>query len=317
MVIPYFHVYGLTVGLMMGTWMGALQILIPKYDADVVLDAIKELRPTFFPAVPTIYASLLKHPRLMESRPDLVQTYNSGSAPLPAAIREGFEEQTGATINEGYGLSEASPVTHSMPLLVGRRLGSVGVPLPDTLVKLVDLATGEREVAAGEAGELCVAGPQIMKGYWRQPEETARAIRLDAAGRRWLHTGDIARVDPDGFTHIVGRKKDVVIVDGFNVYPSEVENVLRMCPGVLEAAVVGVSDAYHGETVHAAVVVQEGSGASPERIRRYCGQHLAPYKVPATVTLRSALPRSPVGKVLYRVLRDDAREEGAGASVVR
>src|ERR1700730_1625937 len=221
LVIPFFHIYGFTVGLMVGLWRGAQQVLIPKYDVEAVLAAIRDYCPTYFPAVPTIYISLLNHPRAKEYGLDKVRAFNSGSAPLPVEVIEQFERITGGTLNEGYGLSEASPVTHSTPSLARRKPGSIGLPPPDTEMKIVDLETGLREVPVGEAGELCIAGPQVMKGYWRRPDETAIALRTDAAGRRWLYTGDVARMDGDGYTYIVQRKKDLIIVSGFNVYPSE------------------------------------------------------------------------------------------------
>ncbi len=306
LVIPYFHIYGLTVGLMMGTWMGALQILVPKYDVDAVLTAIRDFRPTYFPAVPTIYVSLLNHPQLHAYRPDRVRTFNSGSAPLPLEIIEKFERMTNVTLNEGYGLSEASPVTHSTASLALRKPGSIGLPMPDTDVKIVDLETGTRELPAGETGELCIAGPQIMKGYWNAPAETAAAVRLDAQGRRWLYTGDVARMDEDGYTYIVQRKKDMIIVDGFNVYPSEVEGVLYTHPDVREVAVIGVPHSYHGEVVKACIVLRAGANATPEDLREHCARSLASYKRPFELDIRASLPKSAVGKVLYRVLRDEA-----------
>ena len=308
MVIPYFHIYGLTVGLMMGTWMGALQILIPKYDVEAVLAAIRDFRPTYFPAVPTIYVSLLHHPRLKEFRPEGVKTYNSGSAPLPLEIIEKFERATGVTLNEGYGLSEASPVTHSTPSLGRRKPGSIGLPLPDTDVKIVDVDTGTRELRVGEAGELCISGPQVMRGYWNQPEDTALALRRHSDGRQWLHTGDVARLDEDGFTYIVQRKKDMIIVDGLKVYPSEVEGVLYAHPAVMEAAVVGVPHAYHGEVVKACVVLKASASATASELREHCARSLAAFKTPCEIDIRASLPKSTVGKVLYRSLREEARQ---------
>jgi long-chain acyl-CoA synthetase len=307
-VIPYFHIYGLTVGLMMGTWMGALQILVPKYDVEVVLAAIRDERPTYFPAVPTIYVSLLNHPRLLEFNPDGVKTYNSGSAPLPLEIIEKFERVTGVTLNEGYGLSEASPVTHSTASLAIRKPGSIGLPLPDTDIKIVDAETGTRDLPFGEVGELCVAGPQIMKGYWNQPAETAYALRADAGGRQWLYTGDVARMDEDGFTYIVQRKKDMIIVDGLKVFPSEVEGVLYTHPAVMEAAVVGVPHSYHGEVVRACVVLKAGAIATADELREHCAQSLAKFKTPCEINIRSSLPKSTVGKVLYRTLREEGQQ---------
>jgi len=305
LVIPYFHIYGLTVGMMKGVWVGALQVLIPKYDAEQVLQAIREFRPTYFPAVPTIFVSLLNHPRMRDYGLEKVRTFNTGAAPCPVEVIEQFERATGRTLNEGYGLSETSPVTHTTPQLGLRKPGSIGLPLPDTDIKVVDLEDGTRELAVGEAGELCISGPQVMKGYWNQPDESARVLRTDASGRIWFHTGDVARVDEDGFTTIVQRKKDMIIVDGFNVYPSEVEAVLYLHPAVRLAAVIGIPDSYHGEVVKAAVALKDGATVTADDLVAHCKTSLAPYKVPKQVEIRDTLPMSAVGKILYRVLRDE------------
>ncbi|OFW45491.1 MAG: hypothetical protein A3J29_20580 [Acidobacteria bacterium RIFCSPLOWO2_12_FULL_67_14b] len=306
LVIPYFHIYGLTVGLMLGVWLGARQIQIPKYDVEVVLAALRDYQPTYFPAVPTIFVSLLNHPRLREFHLDRVCTYNSGSAPLPVEVLEKFERAVNVTLNEGYGLSEASPVTHSTPHLSRRRPGSIGLPLPDTDLKIVDLDTGTREVAAGAEGELCISGPQVMKGYWNRPDETAIALRTDADGVVWLHTGDVARMDEDGYCYIVQRKKDMMIVDGFNVYPSEVEGALYKHPAVMEAAAIGVPHGYHGEVVKAVVVLKPNQAATVEELKAHCASCLAEFKRPRTIEIRASLPKSTVGKVLYTTLRAEA-----------
>ena len=305
MVIPYFHIYGFTVGLMKGTWVGALQVLIPKYDVEQVLAALRDYRPTYFPAVPTIFVSLLSHPRIKEFGLEHVRTFNSGAAPCPVEVIELFERTTGRTLNEGYGLSEASPVTHTTAQLGTRKPGTVGLPLPDTDIKIVDLESGTRELPLGTAGELCIAGPQVMKGYWNRPEETAYVLRTHADGRVWLHTGDIAVVDEDGFTSIVQRKKDMMIVDGFNVYPSEVEGVLYLHPAVRLAAAIGEPHAYHGEVVRAYVALKPGRSATAAELIAHCKTQLAPYKVPKEIESRDTLPMSAVGKILYRVLRDE------------
>lgn len=305
LVIPFFHIYGFTVGMITGTWLGVQQVLIPKYDVEALLIAIRDYRPNYFPAVPTIYISLLNHPQAKEYGIDKVRTFNSGSAPLPVEVIEQFERITGGTLNEGYGLSEASPVTHSTPSLGRRKPGSIGLPLPDTEMKIVDLETGTCEVAVGEEGELCIAGPQVMKGYWNQPDETAIALRTDAEGRTWLYTGDVARMDEDGYTYIVQRKKDMVIVSGFNVYPSEVEGVLYTHPAVIEAAVIGIPDAYRGEAVKACVVLKSGATATSEELIEYCKSGLAEFKVPREIKIRQSLPKTAVGKILHRVLREE------------
>jgi len=303
-VLPYFHIYAFTVGMMTGIWVGALQIILPKYDVDQVLAAIRDYRPTYFPAVPTIFVSLLNHPRVKDYALDAVRTFNSGGAPCPVEVIEQFQRKIGRTLNEGYGLSETSPVTHSTPQLARRKPGTIGLPYPDTDIKIVDIETGTRELPIGEAGELCIAGPQVMKGYWNRPDETAQALRADATGRIWLYTGDIARMDEDGFTSIVQRKKDMIIVDGFNVYPSDVEGVLYTHPAVRLAAVIGVPDAYHGEIVKAFVVLKPDQSATAAELAAYCALDLAEFKVPREIELRDSLPMSAVGKILYRVLRE-------------
>jgi long-chain acyl-CoA synthetase len=298
LVIPYFHIYGFTVGLMAATWNGAQQILIPKYDVEALLNAIRDYRPTYFPAVPTIYVSLLNHPKAKECGLDKIRGFNSGSAPLPLEVIEQFERMTGGTLNEGYGLSEASPVTHTTPSLSRRKPGSIGIPLPDTDIRIVDLETGTREVPVGTEGELCIAGPQVMKGYWNRPDETAMALR-----GRWLYTGDVARMDEDGYTYIVQRKKDMIIVSGFNVYPSEVEGVLYAHPAVMEAAVIGIPDKYHGEVVKACVVLKTPITAA--ELRAHCAANLAEFKQPVEIEIRETLPKSAVGKILRRALREE------------
>ena len=304
-VIPYFHIYAFTVGMMQGIWVGGLQILIPKYEVEQVLTAIQTYRPTYFPAVPTIFVSLLSHPRVLEFGLDQVRHFNSGGAPCPVDVIEEFERRIGRTLNEGYGLSETSPVTHSTPQLARRKPGTVGLPLPDTDIKVVDVESGKHELPFGDAGELCIAGPQVMKGYWNRPDETALALRVDEDGRVWFHTGDIARIDEDGYTSIVQRKKDLIIVDGFNVYPSEVEAVLYTHPAIKLAAVIGVPHKYHGEVVKACVVLREGTSVPAAELDAHCAASLAEFKRPRHIEIRETLPMSAVGKVLYRVLRDE------------
>jgi long-chain acyl-CoA synthetase len=304
LVIPYFHIYAFTVGMMCGVWVGGLQIIIPKYDVEQVLTAIRDFKPTYFPAVPTVFVSLLSHPRVNEFGLDAVRSFNSGGAPCPVEVMEEFETRIGRPLNQGYGLSETSPVTHSTPHTARRKYASIGLPMPDTDMKIVDVETGTREMPLGESGELCIAGPQVMQGYWNRPDESAQALRRHDDGRIWFHTGDVATMDGDGYTYIVQRKKDMIIVDGFNVYPSEVEGVLYTHAAVRMAAVIGIPDAYHGEIVKACVVARDES-VSAEQLRAHCKQHLAAYKVPVEIELRDSLPQSAVGKILYRVLRDE------------
>jgi long-chain acyl-CoA synthetase len=305
LVIPFFHIYGFTVGLITGAWQGAQEILIPKYDVDALLAAIRDYRPTYFPAVPTIYVSLLNHPKAREFGIDKVRAFNSGSAPLPVEVIDQFERMTGGTLSEGYGLSEASPVTHTSPSLSRRKPGTIGIPLPDTDMKIVDIVNGTTEVPLGSEGELCIAGPQVMKGYWNRDDETAIALRQDAAGRTWLYTGDIARMDEDGFTTIMQRKKDMIIVSGFNVYPSEVESILFTHPAVMEAVVIGVPHAYYGEVVKAYVVAKPGTSLRVEELKSLCAANLAEFKRPMEIEIRDSLPKTAVGKILRRALREE------------
>jgi long-chain acyl-CoA synthetase len=306
-VIPYFHIYAFTVCMMVGLRIGALQIIHPRYDPEQVLASIRDLVPTYFPAVPTVFVSLLSHPNVNEYGLDRVRLFNSGGAPCPVEVLEEFERRIGRPLNEGYGLSETSPVTHSTSQLAFRKTGSIGLPFPDTDMKIVDVDTGTREVPIGEAGELCVSGPQVMRGYWNKPDESATALRRGADGRIWFHTGDIARMDEEGYTSIVQRKKDLIIVDGFNVYPSEVEAILYTHPSVKLAAVIGVPDAYHGEIVKACIVFKPGAFATAEDLIAHCRTGLTEYKVPKLVEIRETLPVSAVGKILYRILRDEHR----------
>ena len=304
LVIPYFHIYAFTVGMMCGIWVGGLQILIPKYDVEQVLAAIRDFKPTYFPGVPTIFVSLLAHPKVKEYGLDQIKTINSGGAPCPVEVMEEFERRIGRPLTQGYGLSETSPVTHSTPQLAKRKMPTIGLALPDTDFKIVDVETGTREMPVGESGELCICGPQVMKGYWNKPEESADALRRHDDGRIWFHTGDVATMDEEGYTSIVQRKKDMIIVDGFNVYPSEVEGVLYTHPAVRMVAVIGVPDAYHGEVVKACVVPRDPN-VSLDDLKAHCKANLAAYKVPVHIELRESLPQSAVGKVLYRVLRDE------------
>jgi long-chain acyl-CoA synthetase len=305
MVIPLFHVYGLTVGMMIGALQGATLILIPKYDVELLIDAITRYRPTIFPGVPTLYVSLLNHARAGEIDFSSIKYFNSGSAPLPLDVIDRWETLTGGILRQGYGLSETSPTTHAQTILGLRKPESCGIPYPDTECKIVDLETGEREMPVGDPGELIIRGPQVMRGYWQQPEETARALRPDPDGRGpWFYTGDIARMDQDGYFYIVQRKKDMILVSGFNVYPGEVEEVLYLHEAVMEAGVVGVSDTYRGERVVAYVALRPDAHATAEELIEHCKSNLARYKVPSEIRFLPELPKTAVGKILHRSLRD-------------
>ncbi len=302
-VIPLFHVFGMTSCMNLGIYTGANLILLPRFELNEVLETIKREQPTSFPGVPTIYVALTSHPEAEKYGIDSIRICNSGSAPMPLEIMRAFEGKTGSKILEGYGLSEASPTTHCNPPFGQRKPGSVGIGIPSTEYKIVDLQTGTREMMTGELGELIVKGPQVMKGYWNMPEETAHTLRDG-----WLYTGDIARVDEDGYVYIMDRKKDMIIAGGYNVYPREVEEVLYEHPAVLEAVVVGVPDKYRGETVKAVLVLKEGKEVTEEELIDYCKKNLAPYKVPKMIEFREELPKTSVGKILRRAIREESSE---------
>lgn len=299
LVIPYFHVYGLVVGALFGVWQGAMQILIPKFDPNSLLAATSQYQPTYFPGVPTLFIALLNHPKAKESGLERVLRFNSGSAPLPVEVIDQFERLSGAPIFEGWGMTETSALGTSTPALSKRKPGSIGLPVTGTELKVVDLETGTKEVQQGQEGELCIRGPQVMKGYWNKPEETAKVLRGG-----WLYTGDVARMDEDGYFYIVQRKKDLILVGGYNVYPNEIEDVLYTHPAVKEAAVIGVPDHYKGEAVKAYIVLKEETTATAEDLINHCKEHLAKYKVPAYVAFAQSLPKSAVGKILRRELRE-------------
>jgi long-chain acyl-CoA synthetase len=303
-VLPFFHVYGMTVTMNEAIYLAATIILLPRFQVDDCLEAINQYQPTRFPGVPTMYIGIINHPRVKEYNISSIKVCSSGSAPLPVEALKKFEELTGGKISEGYGLTEASPVTHANPFSGKRKVGSIGLPRPDTDAKVVDLETGEQDLPPGEEGELCIRGPQVMKGYWNRPEETARSLR-----NSWLYTGDIARMDEEGYFYIVDRKKDMIICGGFNVYPREVEEALYLHPKILEAAVLGVPEPYRGETVKAFVVLKPGKKATGEEIIEFCRQNLARFKVPTQVEFRKELPKSHVGKVLRKALREEEEKK--------
>jgi long-chain acyl-CoA synthetase len=299
-VLPFFHSYGLAVAMSLPLSVGAALILIPRYVPKDILKAIEHHKATFFPGIPAIYASLNTYKDVNKFDISSVTYCISGSAPLPVTVLNNFEQLTGGTIIEGYGLTEASPVTHCNPIEHQRKIGSIGLPMPDTDCKIIDLETGQ-ELPPNCEGELCIRGPQVMQGYWQKPEETAQVIKDG-----WLYTGDIARMDDEGYFYIVERKKDMIISEGYNVYPVELDAFLMSHAKVSEAAVVGIPDELRGEKVVAYVVLKEGATATQEEIIRYCRDNLAKYKIPKRVIFTDQLPKSLVGKVLRRVLREEA-----------
>jgi len=299
-VLPLFHVYGMNGVMNLGVHLAATLILLPRLDIKMLIDAIRTERPTFFLGVPALYVAINSYPGIDKIDLTSIKACFSGGAPLPVEVLETFEARTGARIAEAYGMTEASSVTHVNPRRGVRKYGSIGVPIVGTDAKIVDVETGMRELGPGEAGELLVKGPQVMVGYWNQPEETAQ-ILTDG----WLHTGDIAEMDEDGYFYVVDRKKDLILTAGFNVYPREVEEVLYQHPKVLEAAVIGLPDKVRGEKVAAYVVLKPGETAKASEIRAFCRERLAHYKVPRAVYFRDELPKSMAGKVLRRVIREE------------
>ncbi|MGH2723627.1 MAG: long-chain-fatty-acid--CoA ligase, partial [Actinomycetota bacterium] len=265
-VLPFFHSYGLSAVMNVGLSKGMKLVLLPRFELEMVLKAVQKEKPTLFPGVPRIYIAINEAPDVKKYDLSSIRSCFSGAAPLPVAVAEKFESITGGRLVEGYGLTETSPVTHINPAYGKRKFGSIGLPIPDTDCRIVDLDHPDRDVPAGKEGELAIAGPQVMKGYWNRPDETAQMIRTDRSGVRWLYTGDIAKVDEEGYFSIVDRIKDMIIVSGFNVYPTDVEQVLYRHPKVQKACVVGIPDERTGEAVKAYIVLREGQSATAEEI---------------------------------------------------
>ena len=308
--LPFFHSYGL-LAMVLTVLIAGKSVPVPNpRDIHMILEVSQAERPTFFPGVPRLYVAINEFPDVASFDLKSVKACVSGAAPLPAAVATEFERVTdGGQLVEGYGLTECSPVTHVNPFGGVRRAGSIGMPLPDTDVRIISLDDPDHEMPQGEPGELCIRGPQVMLGYWRRPEETALAIR-----NGWFHTGDVAVMDDDGYFRIVDRLKDMILVSGFNVYPNEVEDVLYHHPAISKCAVIGVPDERTGERVKAFVVIREGASLTAEELIAWCkdpAQGLAGYRVPKDIAFRDALPETLVGKVLRRVLQEEERSKAA------
>ena len=303
--VPFFHVYGMTVCMIFGLYAGAEIVMVPRpRPIELLMHILQKCHATIFPGVPTLYTAINNHPDVKSYDLGSVRLCLSGAAPLPVEVAETFERLTGGRLVEGFGMTELSPVATANPLFGKRKVGSIGLPLPNTDAKILDLETGAT-LGPGRDGELAIRGPQVMLGYWNRPEETARSIQDG-----WLRTGDIARVDEEGYISIVDRKKDMISASGLKVLPREVEEILFLHPKVQEAAVAGIPDTYRGETVKAYVVLKAGQTATPEEIIEFCRLHLAKFKVPTQVEFRKDLPKSLVGKVLRRVLVEEERAKG-------
>jgi long-chain acyl-CoA synthetase len=313
--LPFFHSYGM-LAMSVGVLNAGKLVPVPNpRDLHMVLELISEERATLFPGVPRLYVAINEHPQTPKFDLKSIKACVSGAAPLPLAVAKEFERVTdGGQLVEGYGLTECSPVTHANPFDGVRKPGSIGMPIPDTDVRIMSLDDPDREMPAGEAGELCIRGPQVMLGYWRRPEETALMIR-----NGWLHSGDVAVMDDQGYFKIVDRIKDMILVSGFNVYPNEVEDVLYHHPAISKCAVIGVPDDRTGERVKVFVVLKEGANLTGDELIAWCKdpeQGLTGYRVPHEVEFRDALPETMVGKVLRRVLQDEERSkrEAAGTA---
>jgi long-chain acyl-CoA synthetase len=296
---PIFHSAGFTSIQNLITWAGWKHCVLPRPEPEGVLEILKRDRPTFLPGVPTIFVGCLASQEFREMDLSSIKGFFSGAAPLAADTIRDLKQLTGADMCEVYGLTETSPIVTATPWGGVIKPGTVGVPVPDTEVLIMDTETGERELAQGEIGEIVLKGPQVMMGYYKKPEETAGVLRHGG-----VYTGDLGFLDPDGYLTIVDRKKDMIIAGGFNIYPVEIDGVLFDHPKILEACTVGVPDAYRGETVKAFVVVKEGETLTSEEVIAYCREKLAAYKVPKVVEFVDSLPKSAVGKILRRELRD-------------
>ncbi len=294
-VIPFFHVYGMTTCMNLAVALASEMILLPKFQTVEVLKAIARYKPTLFPGIQAMYLALGNHPEATRYDLSSVRACISGAGALQADVRERFEGLTGATVVEGYGLSEASPVTHANPIGGTQVAGAIGLPFPNTDAQVIDLEGAPLPV--GEVGELLVKGPQVMQGYWNRSDESLTTL---AGG--WLHTGDMARMDEQGFFYLVDRKKDMIKTGGENVYPRDVEEVLFRHPKIREAVVAGLPDDFLGERIKAYIVLNEGETAEPEEIMDFCAEHLAKFKVPREISFLPELPKTIVGKVLRRLL---------------
>jgi len=297
--LPIFHVFGMTVSMNFAIKMGWSNVLVPKPQPEPLLEAISKFKVTFAPLVPTMYIGMLDHPDIEDTDLTSVKGCFSGSAPLPIEVINNFQEKTGSIIIEGFGLTESTPVTHVNPFNGQKKVGSIGLPLPDTECRIVDLEDSSKNMPVGEPGELLIRGPQIMKGYLGKPEETKKTITEDG----FLCTGDVATMDEDGYFYIVDRIKDMIISGGYNVYPRDIDEVLFEHPKILEACCIGIPHEKRGEAIKAFVILKEGEILSESEVIDYCKTKLATYKLPTVVEFKQELPKSNVGKILRKDLR--------------
>ncbi|UCH21440.1 MAG: long-chain fatty acid--CoA ligase [Deltaproteobacteria bacterium] len=296
---PVFHIAGFTAIQNLIIWQGWENIMVPRPEPEINIEIIKKYKPTFLPSVPTIFVGLLAHPEFRKLDLSCLKGFFSGAAPLASETIRDLKELSGRTLCEVYGLTESAPIATVTPWGGTIKPGTVGIPVPDTDIKIMDVENPDKELEIGEIGEIAIKGPQIMMGYYKKPEETAEVL-IDG----WLYTGDIGKFDLDGYLTIVDRKKDMIIASGYNIYPVEIDDVLFDHPKILEACAIGVPDEYRGETVKAFIVVKEGETLTEEEVIGYCRQKLAAYKVPKIVEFMDELPKSAVGKILRRELRE-------------
>jgi long-chain acyl-CoA synthetase len=303
-VLPFFHAFAMTVAMNFAIRLGAEIVMMPRFVLNDAMKLIHKMRPTVMPGVPTMFVAMLSHPKLASYDLSSLKYCVSGGAPLPIEVKQRFEGLTGCKVVEGYGLSEASPVVTCNPPDGPVKAGSIGLPLPGTLVSLRDLADPTREVPQGEKGEICVKGPQVMKGYWKRPEETASQLVGD-----FLRTGDVATMDEEGFIFIVDRIKDLIISSGYNVYPRRIEDALYEHPAVEEAIVVGIKDEYRGEAPKAFVKLRSGATATVQELRKHLETRISKIEMPAEIELRAELPKTMIGKLSKKELKaeEDAR----------
>jgi long-chain acyl-CoA synthetase len=315
-VLPFFHSFGMTVCMNIGIFLAAKLVLEVRFELEATLKSVQRERPTMFPGVPRLYIAINEAKETPNYDLSSIKACFSGAAPLPTAVQEKFENLTGGRIVEGYGLTETSPIATAQPMTGARKVGSIGMPVPDTDVRIVDLDDWTKPMPPGEQGELIIAGPQVMQGYFNRPDETAGMIKEAENETRWLLTGDIARMDEEGYFFIVDRKKDMIIVSGFNVYPTDIEQVLYRHPKVQKVAVAGVPDVTTGEAVKAYIVLKEGQQSTTEEIREFAKDPkngLTGYRVPKLIEFRDSLPETLVGKVLRRKLQEEEKAK-AGTS---
>jgi long-chain acyl-CoA synthetase len=308
--LPMFHVYA-NVGVQPLAFVGPNPLsLVPNpRDINDLLKTITQVKPAFFNGVPTLYTAILNHPDVRSGKVNLrsIKLCFCGAAALMAETKREFESLTGARLVEGYSLTEGMMACCVNPVKGENKTGSIGLPLPDVEIRIVDAEDGDREMPAGEVGEMLLRAPQFMSEYWNNPLETAEVLQEHGPGGRWVHTGDLAYMDAQGYVFIVDRKKDMVKTSGFQVWPREIEEVIAAHPAVMEVGVAGIPDAKKGEVAKAWIVLRAGKTCTEEDIRSYCRERLAPYKVPAQVEFRTELPKTMVGKVLRRVLAAEAR----------